>query len=148
MPKKQSGNKKKSQSNFSKLSIFQPNKNRFKKSCPLSVKGAPTIDYKNIKLLKKYISENGLRQLEIDRQQELQRQLLKEQAIQKEKEEELRLKEEKIKAAEQERLRNEKEQREKEEELRKEEEKQKKIEEERQLALKAKIEEEDLGHYV
>ena len=59
MPKKQSGNKKKSQSNFSKLSIFQPNKNRFKKSCPLSVKGAPTIDYKNVKLLKKYISENG-----------------------------------------------------------------------------------------
>ena len=59
MPKKQSGNKKKSQSNFSKLSIFQPNKNRFKKICPLSVKGAPTIDYKNIKLLKKYISENG-----------------------------------------------------------------------------------------
>ena len=41
------------------LSIFQPNKNRFKKSCPLSIKGAPKIDYKNIKLLKKYISENG-----------------------------------------------------------------------------------------
>ena len=59
MPKKQSGNRKKSQSNFSKLSIFQPNKNRFKKSCPLSVKGAPIIDYKNIKLLKKYVSENG-----------------------------------------------------------------------------------------
>ena len=51
--------KKKNQSNFSKLSIFQPNKNRFKKSCPLSIKGAPNIDYKNIKLLKKYISENG-----------------------------------------------------------------------------------------
>ena len=30
-----------------------------KKSCPLSVKGAPKIDYKNIKLLKKYMSENG-----------------------------------------------------------------------------------------
>ena len=59
MPKKQGGGKKKNQSNFSKLSIFQPNKNRFKKSCPLSVKGAPTVDYKNIKLLKKYISENG-----------------------------------------------------------------------------------------
>ena len=42
-----------------KLSIFQPNKYKFKKSCPLSVKGAPKIDYKNIKLLKKYISENG-----------------------------------------------------------------------------------------
>ena len=60
MPKRQSANKKKSrQSNFAKLSIFQPNKNRFKKSCPLSVKGAPKIDYKNIKLLKRYVSENG-----------------------------------------------------------------------------------------
>ena len=53
-------NKRKStQSNFSKLSIFQPNKFRFKKKCPLSGKGAPNVDYKNIKLLKKYISENG-----------------------------------------------------------------------------------------
>ena len=59
MPKKQSGNRKNRQSNFSKLSIFQPNKNRFKKSCPLSVKGAPIIDYKNIRLLKRYVSENG-----------------------------------------------------------------------------------------
>ena len=59
MPKRQSGNKKSKQSNFSKLSIFQPNKYKFKKSCPLSIKGAPKIDYKNIKLLKKYISENG-----------------------------------------------------------------------------------------
>ena len=59
MPKRQSGNKRGKQNNFAKLSIFQPNKNRFKKSCPLSIKGAPEIDYKNIKLLKKYISENG-----------------------------------------------------------------------------------------
>ena len=59
MPKKQSGNKQNRQSNFAKLSLFQPNKYRFKKSCPLSVKGAPKIDYKNIKLLKKYVSENG-----------------------------------------------------------------------------------------
>ena len=59
MPKRQSGNKKGKQSNFAKLSIFQPNKHRFKKTCPLSIKGAPEIDYKNIKLLKKYISENG-----------------------------------------------------------------------------------------
>ena len=36
-----------------KLSIFQPNKYKFKKSCPLSVKGAPEVDYKNIRLLKK-----------------------------------------------------------------------------------------------
>ena len=59
MPKRQSGNKRNKQSNFAKLSIFQPNKYKFKKNCPLSVKGAPEIDYKNIKLLKKYISENG-----------------------------------------------------------------------------------------
>ena len=58
MAKKQN-NKKSKQSNFAKLSIFQPNKYNFKKNCPLSVKGAPKIDYKNIKLLKRYISENG-----------------------------------------------------------------------------------------
>ena len=51
-------NKKNKQSNYAKLSIFQSNKYKFKKSCPLSVKGAPTINYKNIKLLKKYISES------------------------------------------------------------------------------------------
>ena len=56
---KKRNNKKKSQSNFAKLSIFQPNKYKFKRKCPLSVKGAPAVDYKNIKLLKRYISENG-----------------------------------------------------------------------------------------
>ena len=30
-----------------------------KKACPLSGKNAPVIDYKNIKLLKRYVSENG-----------------------------------------------------------------------------------------
>ena len=58
MPKKQSGKKGK-QNNFARLSIFQPNKYKFKKTCPLSVKGAPKVDYKNIKLLKRYVSENG-----------------------------------------------------------------------------------------
>ncbi len=29
------------------------------KSCPLSAKGAPEIDYKNVRLLEKYISEKG-----------------------------------------------------------------------------------------
>ena len=53
-------NKKKSgQSNFSKLSVFQPNKYKLKRQCPLSSKEAPIIDYKNIKLLKKYVTENG-----------------------------------------------------------------------------------------
>ena len=56
---KKANNKKKGQSNFSKLSLFQPQKYKFKKKCPLSGKGAPIIDYKNINLLKRYISENG-----------------------------------------------------------------------------------------
>ena len=56
--KNRKGNTKKNKSsNFSKLSIFQPNKYKFKKSCPLSSKGAPIVDYKNIKLLKRYVSE-------------------------------------------------------------------------------------------
>ena len=56
---KKRNKKRPAQSNFSKLSIFQPNKYKFKKKCPLSGKGAPIIDYKNIKLLKKYVTENG-----------------------------------------------------------------------------------------
>ena len=56
---KRTYNKKKNQSNFAKLSLFQPQKYKFKKKCPLSGKGAPVIDYKNINLLKKYLSENG-----------------------------------------------------------------------------------------
>ena len=57
--KKRVGGKKNKQNNFAKLSIFQPNKYKFKRSCPLSAKGAPKLDYKNTKLLRKYMSENG-----------------------------------------------------------------------------------------
>ena len=57
--KKKNLKKKNSQNNFSKLSVFQNPKHKFKKKCPLSGKGAPIIDYKNIKLLKRYISEDG-----------------------------------------------------------------------------------------
>ena len=58
---KHSKNKKKkfTQNNFAKLSVFQPQKYKFKKKCPLSGKGAPIIDYKNIRLLRKYVTENG-----------------------------------------------------------------------------------------
>ena len=59
MKKRNNNRKKNSQSNFSKLSVFQNQKYKFKKKCPLSGKGAPMVDYKNIKLLKKYVSENG-----------------------------------------------------------------------------------------
>ena len=56
---KSNNRKKKSKNNFEKLSIFQPQRYKFKKKCPLSGKGAPIIDYKNIKLLKRYMTENG-----------------------------------------------------------------------------------------
>ena len=59
MKNKKSNLKKNRTNNFSKLSIFQPNKYKFKKTCPLSIKGAPIVDYKNIKLLRRYVSENG-----------------------------------------------------------------------------------------
>ena len=51
--------KKRDSNSLSKLSLFQKNDTRYSKKCPLSVKNAPVIDYKNISLLKKYISENG-----------------------------------------------------------------------------------------
>ena len=57
--KKRNNKKKKPQSTFSKLSVFQNQKYKLKKKCPLSGKDGPVIDYKNIKLLKRYVSENG-----------------------------------------------------------------------------------------
>ena len=50
---------KKSSNSLNKLSLFQKTDGRFSKRCPLSIKNAPIIDYKNVSLLKKYISENG-----------------------------------------------------------------------------------------
>ena len=57
--KKRNIKKKTTQNNFSKLSVFQNQKYKFNKQCPLSGKGAPIIDYKNIKLLKRYTSDTG-----------------------------------------------------------------------------------------
>ena len=58
--KKKSGKFKKRPSNaLNKLSLFQKNDSKFsKKKCPLSIKDAPIIDYKNINLLKKYVTDN------------------------------------------------------------------------------------------
>ena len=50
--------KKNNQRNLTRLNLFQVPRYQFKKKCPLTGKNAPEIDYKNIKLLKKYISEN------------------------------------------------------------------------------------------
>ena len=46
-------------SRYTKLSLFQKTDIKFFRPCPLSGKDAPVIDYKNIKLLRKYISESG-----------------------------------------------------------------------------------------
>ncbi len=46
-------------STYSSLSLFQKPDIKFFKPCPLSGKNAPILNYKNIKLLKRYISESG-----------------------------------------------------------------------------------------
>ena len=56
--KRKKRNTKKKSSTFSKLSLFQKPGIKFFRPCPLSGKNAPIIDYKNLKLLKKYISES------------------------------------------------------------------------------------------
>ena len=43
----------------SKLSLFQKADIKYSRICPFSEKNAPVIDYKNIKVLKKYLSESG-----------------------------------------------------------------------------------------
>ena len=59
MKKRRKFNKRQKNSRYSQLSLFQKPDIKFFKPCPLSGKNAPIIDYKNIKLLKKYISETG-----------------------------------------------------------------------------------------
>ena len=59
MKRKNKKFQKKSSNSLNKLSLFQKNDGKFSKKCPLSIKNAPVIDYKNIALLKKYVSDNG-----------------------------------------------------------------------------------------
>tara|TARA_B100000700_G_C14276963_1_gene504124 strand:+ start:230 stop:502 length:273 start_codon:yes stop_codon:yes gene_type:complete len=59
MKRKKNFKRGKKNSKHSKLSLFQKADTKFSRTCPFSEKGAPEIDYKNIKLLKKYISESG-----------------------------------------------------------------------------------------
>mgnify|MGYP001406538138 CR=1 FL=1 len=59
MKRKNKKFQKKGSNSLNKLSLFQKNDSKFSKKCPLSVKNAPVIDYKNVSLLKKYISDNG-----------------------------------------------------------------------------------------
>ncbi len=79
MKKRRKFKKNQKNSNYSKLSLFQRPDMKFFKTCPLSGKNAPTIDYKNIKLLKKYISESGrilpsrINSVSLNKQKELAR---------------------------------------------------------------------------
>ena len=59
MKRKKKSNSNRKTSSYSKLNLFQKPGIKFFRPCPLSGKNAPVIDYKNIKLLKKYISESG-----------------------------------------------------------------------------------------
>ena len=59
MKKRRKFNKRQKNSRYSQLSLFQKPDIKFFKPCPLSGKNAPILDYKNIKLLKKYISDTG-----------------------------------------------------------------------------------------
>ena len=59
MKRKNKKFQKRNSNSLSKLSLFQKNDSKFSKKCPLSVKNAPIIDYKNVSLLKKYVSDNG-----------------------------------------------------------------------------------------
>ena len=47
----------KNSNSLNKLSLFQKSDSRFSRKCPLSIKNAPVIDYKNIKLLRRYVSD-------------------------------------------------------------------------------------------
>ena len=59
MKRKNKKFQKRGSNSLTKLSLFQKNDGKFSKKCPLSIKDAPIIDYKNISLLKKYMSDNG-----------------------------------------------------------------------------------------
>ena len=59
MKRKKKSNSKRKTSSYSKLNLFQKPGIKFFRPCPLSGKDAPLVDYKNIKLLKKYMSESG-----------------------------------------------------------------------------------------
>ena len=59
MKRRKKFNKKQKSFKYSRLSLFQKPDIKFFKPCPLSGKNAPILNYKNIKLLKKYISESG-----------------------------------------------------------------------------------------
>ena len=83
MKRRKKFNKKQKSFKYSRLSLFQKPDIKFFKPCPLSGKNAPIINYKNIRLLKKYISESGrilpsrITSVSLKKQKELSRSIKK-----------------------------------------------------------------------
>ena len=59
MKRRKNFKKGKKNNNRSKINLFQKADIKFSRSCPLSGENAPEVNYKNIKLLKKYMSDSG-----------------------------------------------------------------------------------------
>ena len=51
MKRKNKKYQKRGSNSLNKLSLFQKNDGKFSKKCPLSIKNAPIVDYKNVSLL-------------------------------------------------------------------------------------------------
>tara|TARA_B100001057_G_scaffold497810_1_gene602978 strand:- start:1923 stop:2195 length:273 start_codon:yes stop_codon:yes gene_type:complete len=59
MKRKNKKFQKRGSNSLNKLSLFQKNDGKYSRKCPLSIKNPPIVDYKNVPLLRKYISDNG-----------------------------------------------------------------------------------------
>ena len=87
MKRKNKKFQKKNTNSLSKLSLFQKNDGKFSKRCPLSLKNAPIIDYKNVALLQKYITETNkiitskISNVSLGKQKKLAREIKKAQIL-------------------------------------------------------------------
>ena len=87
MKRKNNKFKKKNTNSLNKLSLFQKNDGRLSRKCPLSIKNAPIVDYKNVSVLKKYISDNGkiisskITNVSLNKQRKLTREIKKAQYL-------------------------------------------------------------------
>ncbi len=85
--KKRKNNFKNSKNSLNKLSLFQKSDSRFSRRCPFSIKDAPIIDYKNISLLQKYITETNkiitskISNVSLGKQKKLAREIKKAQIL-------------------------------------------------------------------
>ena len=87
MKRKNKKFQKKGVNSLNKLSLFQKSDSRFSRKCPFSVKNAPIIDYKNITLLQKYITETNkiitskISNVSLGKQKKLAREIKKAQIL-------------------------------------------------------------------